>query len=487
MTTFANLDFDRCYRAVETRDQRFDGWFITGVTSTGIYCRPSCPTPIRPKAKNVEFYPTAAAAQLAGFRACKRCRPDASPGSPEWDLRADLVGRAMRLIADGVVDREGVAGLAHHLAVSERNLGRLFRREVGATPIAVARAQRAQSARVLIETTDLRFTDVAFAAGFASIRQFNDTVREVFAKSPTELRKAGSGSTNSGAIGLRLAIRAPLNSDALFGWVAGHAPNGLATVTNGVLTRTLRLPNGHAVASLTPQADHVWCEIQLESFADLSVGVARLRRLLDLDADPTSIAEHFAGSALADLVAADPGLRVPGAVDGFEQAVQTILGQQVSVSAGQTFGSRLVGEFGEPLLIPHELVDRVFPTAETLADADLSAIGLTGARQKTLTNLARAVAADGLDLSPGADRAATREHLLALAGVGPWTADMIAMRALGDPDVFPVGDLVLRKAAERLGFSADRKELAAQSLDWSPWRSYASHHLWATMYPESSD
>src|SRR5256886_5098650 len=250
----AQLDFERCYRAVESRDARFDGWFITAVTTTGIYCRPSCPTPVRPKRENVRFYPTAAAAQLAGFRACKRCRPDASPGSPEWHVRGDLVGRAMRLIADGTVDREGVAGLARRLAVSERHLHRLLLTELGAGPLAIARAQRAQTGRMLIETTDLPFTDVAFAAGFESIRQFNDTVREVFALTPTALRTAGRRRADiaHGVLTLRLPYPPPLDWSALSARLRVRALPGGAAVNGRIYRRTLRLPRGAGSLGIEP-------------------------------------------------------------------------------------------------------------------------------------------------------------------------------------------------------------------------------------------
>lgn len=488
------LDFDRCYKAVEARDARFDGWFITGVTSTGIYCRPSCPTPVQPMRKNVEFFRTSAAAQGSGLRACKRCRPDASPGSPEWDLRADLAGRAMRLIADGVVDRNGVAGLAHQLAVSERNLVRILQRELGASPLALARAQRARAARVLIETTPLPFTEVAFASGFSSIRQFNDTVREVFALTPTELRKRGAGpTTDSGAIGLRLAVRQPFEAAPVIAWLIGHTPAGLIDVIEGAdgsvrepapptVRRTLRLPNGNAAVTLTAADYHVWCDVQLDDFSDLTSAVTRVRRLLDLDADPMTIAEHFDGTRLAPLLVQRPGLRVPGCVDGFEQAVMTILGQQVSVAAGRTFGSRLVEHFGEPTNHFANRESFVFPTATTLAEVDTAPIGITGARQRTIKALAGAVTAGDLDLTPGADRIATRSALLDLPGIGPWTADIIAMRALGDPDIFPVGDLVLRKAAAEFDLPDDPKQLAEAAQRWSPWGSYAAHHLWAATW-----
>lgn len=500
-----HLNFERCYRALQARDARFDGWFITGVTSTGIYCRPSCPTPVKPMRKNVQFFPAAAAAQLAGLRACKRCLPDASPGSPAWDLRADLAGRAMRLIADGVVDRSGVAGLAGQLAVSERNLQRILQREVGASPVALARAQRARAARILIETTELPFTTVASAAGFGSIRQFNDTVRAVFAKTPTELRNRrsprlrASNDVIPGAINVRLAFRAPFKAEPLAAWIASHAPRATTIVASNPpgtpagwkVTRSLDLPHGHGVVTLhlpesqlSSSANHVHCSLHLEDFADVGAAVSRVRRLLDLDADPHTIVEHLEEGPLAELAHRNIGLRVPGAVDGFEQAVMTILGQQVTVAAARTFGQRLVEACGQPLserpaeIAEPDAVTHVFPSPERLAETDLRAIGLTTRRQATIAALANAVNDSALDLSPGANREATRAALLELPGIGPWTAEIVAMRALADPDVFPAGDLILQRAAGDLGLPATPAALAEQAADWAPWRSYAAHLLW---------
>ena len=403
----SQLDFERCYRAVESRDARFDGWFITAVTTTGIYCRPSCPTPVRPKRANVRFYPTAAAAQLAGFRACKRCRPDASPGSPEWNVRGDIVGRAMRLIADGTVDRDGVAGLASRLAVSERHLHRLLLGELGAGPLAIARAQRAQSARTLIETTDLPFTDVAFAAGFESIRQFNDTIREVFALAPTELRKRGRRRREvvEGALTLRLPYRQPFDWPTLFAWLRARALPGVAEAGNGVYRRTLRLPRGAGIATLEPVDAHIRCTLQLESMADLTSAVRQCRRLLDLDADPLSVVEVLSRDRrLSPIVKQRPGLRAPGAVDGTELAVQAILGQQVSLSAARTLASRLVTAHGDVIKIADPTLTHLFPAAQAIAAADLSRLGVPATRRATLRSLAQAVAGGDLALDPGADR-----------------------------------------------------------------------------------
>src|SRR5437588_5657291 len=319
-----DLNFDQCYSAVASRDPRFDGMFIVGVRTTGIYCRPSCPTPITPKRENVQFYVCAAAAQLAGFRACKRCRPDAIPGSPEWDTRADLVGRAMRLIADGVVDREGVAGLARRLAVSERHLHRTLVEAVGAPPLAVARSQRAQTARVLIETTELPFAEIAFAAGFPSIRQFNETIRQVFAASPSEMRRARrrGEAPEPGRLTVRLAVREPYDGEGVLRWLGARAVPGIEECDGESYRRTLSLPAGSGTVALEPDRDHVRVTFRLGTVADLTAAVARCRRLLDLDADPHAVAAALSGDgALAPLVAARPGLRAPGAADGAEWAI----------------------------------------------------------------------------------------------------------------------------------------------------------------------
>ena len=478
------LDFERCYRAVESRDARFDGWFITAVRTTGIYCRPSCPTPVRPKRENVSFYPTAAAAQLAGYRACKRCRPDASPGSPEWNVRGDLVGRAMRLIADGTVDRDGVAGLARRLAVSERHLHRLLLGELGAGPLAIARAQRAQTARVLIETTDLPFTDVAFAAGFESIRQFNDTVREVFALTPTALRTAGRRRADiaHGVLTLRLPYRPPLDWSALSAWLRVRALPGVAEVNGRIYRRTLRLPRGAGVVALEPVDTHIQCTLRLESMADLTSAVRQCRRLLDLDADPLSVVEVLSKDRrLSSVVKKHPGLRAPGAVDGTELAIQAVLGQQVSLAAARTLASRLVTAHGDVIKIADPTLSHLFPHAAAIAEADLARLGVPATRRATLRGLARAVAGGTLALDPGADRNETYQQLLQVPGIGEWTAGYIVMRALGDPDTFLASDLGIKKAGVRLGIGSNPRAISEHAAAWRPWRSYATHQLWATL------
>ena len=477
-----HLDFDSCYRALESRDGRFDGLFVVGVRTTRIYCRPSCPTPTHPKRQNVGFYRTAAAAQLAGLRACKRCRPDAVAGSPEWDTRGDLVGRAMRLLGDAVVDREGVPGLARRLAVSERHLNRLLVDELGAPPLALARAQRAQTARVLIETTDLPFRDIAFAAGFGSVRQFNDTIREVFAGTPSELRLARRNGRpcEPGRLTLRLPVRTPFDGASLVAWLGARAVSGVEAVDGSVYRRALRLPGGTGVVSLEPAADHVVATFCLTALADLATAVYRCRRLLDLDADPEAVAGALASDpAIGPIAAANPGRRVPGSVDGMESAIRAVLGQQISVTGARTIAGRLVVSLGTSLDEPDDELSHVFPTAETLAEADLAGFGLTGARQRTVRELARRIATGSIALDPGVDRDEARRQLLDVPGIGPWTAGYVALRALGDPDVFPAEDLGVLTAAARLGLPTSPRELAAHAERWRPWRSYATHHLWA--------
>ena len=472
------------YRAVESRDNRFDGWIYLGVTSTGVYCRPSCPA-VSPKRANMRFYRSSAAAQRAGFRACKRCRPDASPGSPEWNARADVVARAMRLIGDGVVDREGVAGLATRLGYSVRQLNRLVSSELGAGPLALARAQRAQTARTLIETTELGFAEVAFAAGFASVRQFNDTVREVFALTPRELRRRRGEplAAGPGAIALRLPYRAPIEIGALFAFFATRAISGVEEVTaTGAYRRTLRLPHGTAIVELAPGDACVHCSLQLADVRDLGVAVARCRRLLDLDADPVAVASVLASDPLlAPLVSARPGLRVPGCVDGTEIVVRAVLGQQISVAAARTHAARLVQRRGEQLMAPDGSLTHVFPTAGAVAEAGDDALAMPERRKQTLRAVCAALRDGLVELDPGADRERARRDLLALPGIGPWTVEYVAMRALGDPDAFPSGDLGVLHGLRALGVEAGAREAERRSQSWRPFRAYTVLHLWQAL------
>ncbi|MFD7297368.1 AlkA N-terminal domain-containing protein [Streptomyces sp. NPDC059897] len=477
-----HTDTDRCVRAVQAKDTRFDGVFFTAVVTTRIYCRPGCPV-VPPKPRNMRFYPSAAACQQAGFRACKRCRPDTTPGSPEWNARADLTARAMRLIGDGVVDREGVSGLARRLGYSARQIERQLLAELGAGPLALARAQRAQTARLLVETTRLPLSDVAFAAGFASIRTFNETVREVYALSPTELRtRAPQGRAGApGALTLRLPFRKPLNPSNLFGHLAATAVPGVEEWRDGAYRRTLRLPYGHGIAALTPGAEHIACRLVLTDQRDLAVAISRCRRLLDLDADPVAVDEQLrTDPLLAPLVDGAPGRRVPRTVDEAEFAVRAVLGQQVSTAAARTHAARLVLAHGEPVDDPEGGLTHLFPTPQALASLDPESLALPRSRRTTLTTLVRQLADGEVTLGPESDWAEARTRLAELPGFGPWTIEAIAMRALGDPDAFLPTDLGMRRAAQELGLPHTPAALTARAAAWRPWRAYATQYLWAT-------
>ncbi|MFG3018899.1 AlkA N-terminal domain-containing protein [Streptomyces sp. NPDC048254] len=477
-----NLDREHCVRAVQSKDARFDGWFFTAVLTTRIYCRPSCPV-VPPKPENMTFYPSAAACQQAGFRACKRCRPDTSPGSPEWNQRADLVARAMRLIADGVVDREGVPGLAVRLGYSPRQVERQLLAELGAGPLALARAQRAQTARLLIETTALPMAEIAFAAGFSSIRTFNDTVREVFALSPSELRdrRPRSAHLAPGVLTLRLPFRAPLNPDNLFGHLAATAVPGVEEWRDGAYRRTLRLPYGHGIAALTPKPDHIACRLTLSDLRDLPVAISRCRRLLDLDADPVAVDDQLrTDPVLAPLVDKAPGRRVPRTVDEAEFAVRAVLGQQVSTAAARIHAARLVTAHGTPVDDPEGGLTHLFPTPEALAELPPESLAMPRTRRTTFTTLVGQLADGTLHLGVESDWAEARAKLLELPGFGPWTVDVIAMRALGDPDAFLPTDLGIRRAAQELGLPGTPAALTARAAAWRPWRAYAVQYLWAT-------
>ncbi|RKR75990.1 AlkA N-terminal domain-containing protein [Frondihabitans australicus] len=507
------LDDTLCLGAVKSRDPRFDGFFYTAVSSTGIYCRPSCPART-PKDENMTFYPSAAAAQAAGYRACKRCRPDATPGSPEWNVRSDTVARAMRLIADGVVDRDGVPALAERLGYSTRQLERLLRDELGAGPAALAQAQRAQSARTLIEGTELSMADIAFAAGFSSIRAFNDVVRATYASTPRELRAsrrrvdragqgAGSGAAGSSVVSLRLPFRKPLDPSNLLGHLVATAVPGVEEYRDGAYRATLRLPRGAAIVEVRPPVDGAFpVTLRLGDVRDLAAAVSRCRRLLDLDADPVAIGDALRHDPhLAALVEAAPGRRVPRILDPESFAIRAVIGQQVSTAAARTHAGRLVAALGDRVDDPNGGLTHLFPTPlQILAAAQEPADGPTGAdapsrldaalrmpaaRRRTLLALAEALADGRVDLGAGADWQKTRAALLDLPGVGPWTIETIAMRALGDPDAWVGSDLGVLKAMAALELIptatvASRAAADRASLAWSPWRSYAVQYLWAT-------
>jgi AraC family transcriptional regulator of adaptative response / DNA-3-methyladenine glycosylase II len=503
------LDFDRCYAALASRDPRFNGQFVTAVRTTGIYCRPSCPA-TTPKRANVEFLPTAAAAQLRRYRACRRCRPDAVPGSPDWNARADLAARAMRLIEDGVVERDGVSGLADRLGYSPRQLGRVLTAELGAGPVALARAHRAQAARTLIETTALPMADVAFAAGFASVRQFNDTIRAVYAVTPSTLRAEAArrdrrrppGSDRArGSITLRLPLRPPFDAPGLFRFLAARAVPGVEVASsNGAAdsyARTLRLPHGPATVTLTPgvgprgAVDHLTAALRLTDLRDLASAVSRLRRLADLDADPAAVDAHLAADpVLAARVAAVPGIRVPGSVEPTEIVLRALLGQQVTVAAARTAAARLAEALGEPLPAPMtDGLTRLFPTPAAIAEHGVELLRGPARRTRSIVAVATAMADGTLRVHPGRDRDELRTELLAQPGIGPWTADYVLMRVLGAPDELLADDVAIRKGAAALGIAASGRGIAAGSRGgaeqlrrhaerWRPWRSYAGMHLW---------
>ena len=482
VTTLTELSDEQAARVFVSRDARFDGWLFLAVTSTGIYCRPSCPAP-DPKREHMRFFTTAAAAQGAGYRACKRCRPDAAPGSPQWRARGDVVGRALRLIADGVVDREGVAGLARRMRYSERQLHRLLVAEVGAGAQGLARAQRAQTARLLLETTDLPVAVVARVAGFGSERQLRETTGRVFGLPPSSLRRrpGRSGRPTSAAswvhVPLVLPVREPFDGQALLSWFAARAVPAVEHVEAGTYTRSLRLPHGPATVRLTPGTGQVQADLHLADLRDLAVAVHRLRRLLDLDADPVGVADALCdGGVLQPLVHARPGLRLPACVDGAEQAVRAVLGQQVSVAAAVTHAARLVAAVGEKLPAPVGPVSHLFPTATAVAGVPDDVLAMPAGRRRALRGVAGALADGSVALDPGVDRDEAEAALLALPGVGPWTARYVRLRALADPDVLLGTDLGIRRALTRLGLGP--ASVAGSAERWRPYRSYATQHLW---------
>lgn len=508
---------------MQSRDTRFDGQFITGVHSTGIYCRPSCPA-VTPKPSNVSFYLTAAAAHEAGLRACKRCLPDAVPGSPQWNVRDDLSARAMRLIADGEVERSGVPGLARRLGYTPRHLGRVLVTELGAGPLALARAHRAQTARLLLTGTELPVTDVAFAAGFNSVRSFNETITEVYHLTPSAIRSArragvgappgahpaaaralrlsesddidtpatpgatrGPEAPHGATLTLRLPARAPFDHAGVLGFLGERAVHGIETYANGVYTRTLALPHGAATVALRASDGSraaIECEAALDDVSDLAPLVERVRRLLDLDADAAAIDAALATDpALAPRVAACPGIRVPGSTDAAETLFRALIGQQVSVAAARTALGRLVDALGG--IAPGAADEagaagqrRLFPTAEAIAVGGRAVLRGPAKRVAAIVAVADALASGALALDVGETRADLETRLLALPGIGPWTAGYVAMRVLGSPDILLVDDLALRQGAGRLALPTERRALAHRGAAWAPWRSYAGMHLW---------
>ena len=476
------LDAASCYRVIRSRDRRFDGRFFVGVRTTGIYCRPICPAPT-PKRENVEFYPCAAAAEDAGFRPCRRCRPETAPGTPAWVGSPAVVARALRLIRAGALDEAGVGALAARLGIGPRQLRRLFDRHLGTSPVAVARARRVHFARALLDQSRLPVTGVAFAAGFRSVRQFNHAVRATFGAAPRALRaRPGAAPPAGEPLTVRVAYRPPLDWTALLAFLARRLTPGVDAVRDGRYHRTVALGDAVGAISVEPAPGEaaLLVRVRVPECGGVLELVERVRCLFDLDADPLQIAAHLARSpALRARVAAAPGMRVPGAWDPFEIAVRAVVGQQITVGAATTLVGRLVAAFGTPIGGGDGLT-HLFPAPAALADADVAAVGMPRARAATLRALAAAVARGEplLDAARGVD--AVVERLCLIPGIGPWTAQYIAMRGLGEPDAFPAGDLGVRKA---LGNGAGPLAPAAVerfSQAWRPWRAYAVMHLWSS-------
>jgi len=477
------LDHGRCFSAYHSRDARFDGRFFVGVRTTRIYCRPICPAP-RPRAHNVRFFGCAAAAEEAGFRPCRRCRPDTAPGTPAWAGTSATVARALRLIEAGALDQTGVEALAARLGVGERHLRRLFLRHVGAAPLAVARTRRAHFARRLIDETRLPMIEVAGAAGFGSVRQFNDAIRATFGRTPTQLRARGPRGAAGDDISLRLPFRPPLDWRGLMRYLAPRAIPGVETVAGAIYSRSLALATSQGVITVEPDGDgrHLKLRARLTSPAVLHDVVTRVRRVFDLDADPLTIVRWLRrDNRLRHAARLTAGLRVPGAWDGFELAVRAVLGQQVSVAAATTLAGRLVQAYGRRLT--HDgspEVSHLFPEPRTLADADLEGLGLTARRREAVRAVARAVCDGQVRLEPHADVETTLVRLQGLPGWGAWTARYVALRALGEPDAFPSSDLGLRRALAPAGRPASARDVEAWSQPWRPWRAYAAVALWTS-------
>ncbi len=472
------LDRETCLRASASRDPRFDGRFFIGVRTTGIYCRPICPAPA-PKPENVRFYATAAAASAAGLRPCRRCRPETAPGTPEWIGGSAVVTRALRLIADGYLDVHDARELAQEVCVGERQLRRLFEAHLGAPPGAIARTRRVQLARQLIDESELSMTEIAAASGFTSTRRFNEAVRGSYGRSPSELRAARRHGRDA-RLGLRLPYRPPLAWDNLLSFLGARAVPGVEEIVGGTYRRAVRVKEAVAVVEVEHVAPVVVLRVESPPVRGLASIVERCKGAFDLGADPAEVEAAFRGDPiLAPLVASRPGLRVPGAWDGFELAVRAVLGQQVTVRGARTLAGRLVEQFGDPIPLPSGSVTHTFPQAAALGDAAIERIGLPGARAETIRRLAQAVTSGDLDLSPTAPLDTTRARLRAIPGIGDWTVEYVAMRALRDPDAFPAGDLGLRRALD-----VSSTEIERLALPWRPWRAYAALHLWSAAAPE---
>lgn len=478
-----DLDARACYRALCGRDVRFDGRLFVGVRTTGVYCRPICPART-PKREHVQFFPSAAAAHEAGFRPCLRCRPETAPDLAAWRGTSNTVARALTLIEMGGLDDARVEALAVRLGVGERQLRRLFRQHLGASPIAVAQTRRVLLAKQLIHETKLPMSEVALASGFGSIRRFNETFQRLFDRPPGALRRSGVTTPSRGAVTVRLPYRAPYDWRAVLGFLKARAIRGVEVIDGDAYFRTMAVDGMHGVVRVSPGKGHALAvSVRCASLSALPGIIARVRRVFDLACDPTAIGAHLSEDpALAPLVAARPGLRVPGGWDGFELAVRAVLGQQITVIAAARLAGQIVAVHGEPLRVdgaPVPGLTHVFPSAERLAAADASAFRMPCARARTLVALARTVAADPSVFRVGRTLDDVVEQLRTIPGVGPWTAQYIAMRELREPDAFPSGDVGLMRAlAGAGGRRPTARELEARAERWRPWRAYAAQYLW---------
>ena len=489
-----DLDHDACYRAIATRDVRFDGRLFIGVKTTGIYCRPICPART-PKSENVVFYPSAAAAQSAGFRPCLRCRPETAPDLAAWRGTSNTIARALTLIEGGALDDADVDALATRLGVGERHLRRLFDQHLGASPIAVAQTRRVLLAKQLIHETTLPMTQIAMASGFGSIRRFNETFGKLFGRPPSTLRRSRSAKAGTAdetaSLSILLRYKPPYDWPSMLAFLQLRAVSGMETVHDDSYSRSISIGGVHGIVSVQPAGPNsLRATIHMPGLAALPAIIARIRRVFDLAADPQLIGAHLAEDpVMAALVAARPGLRVPGAWDGFELAVRAVLGQQITVRAAIQLATRLVARYGEPLTMQGAAagITHVFPRPEVLAGADLSTLGMPRSRATALSSLAGAVAADPGIFSAKRSLEEAIAQLRSLAGVGEWTAQYIAMRELREPDAFPAADIGLMRAmADATGQRPEPRELLQRAERWRPWRAYAAQHLWASYVPEKS-
>ncbi|HYE45456.1 MAG TPA: AlkA N-terminal domain-containing protein [Caulobacter sp.] len=477
------LDHDACYRAILSRDPRFDGRIFGGVKTTGIYCRPVCPART-PKRENITFYPSAAAAEAAGFRACLRCRPETSPDLGAWKGSSSTVSRALSLIEAGALDSGDVEALAGRLGVGGRQLRRLFQMHLGATPVGVAQTRRVLLAKQLIHETDLPMAQVALAAGFGSVRRFNETFQALYRRPPAALRRRSAGAAPAEGVTLKLRYKPPYDWDGLIAFLSLRAIPGVEQVAPDRYARTIVLDGEMGTIAVSPAGgDQLSLQVRFPRTSALPAILARVRRVFDLAADPVAIAEHLAADPdLAPRVIARPGLRVPGAWDGFELAIRAILGQQITVHAAVLLAGRLAAQYGEPLpeAWAQEGLTVAFPSPQRLAAADLSGLPMPSARSRALGAMAAAAVADPALFGPRQDLDTAIRALKALPGIGEWTAQYIAMRQLREPDAFPAADIGLMRALETPeGGRPTPAQLLTRAEAWRPWRAYAALHLWA--------